>query len=322
VSTATSAAGDDYDLIALGETMVSFVAEGPIASATSVLITHGGAESNVCAGLARLGRRVAWVGRLGTDGFGDLVADRLAAADIDLRFLRRDPRHPTGLMLRSTDGTLRYERAGSAASLAQPSDLDEVPVASASAVFVSGITALLGDGPARAADALLARATGLRVVDPNLRPGLIGSDRAAERIPPLLARADLVIGGDRELRELLGGGEGRALADACRALGPSEVVIKRGARGAAALDPDGRWHEHGGDAVPDRDPVGAGDAFTAGYLDARLAGLPVPEALRRGARCGAAVAATIGDTLGFPDRGELGQTGATPRTEGAPSRGR
>jgi 2-dehydro-3-deoxygluconokinase len=298
--------------------MASLVAEGPIASATAFVATHGGAESNVCVGLARLGRRVAWVGRLGTDGFGDLVADGLGAAGVDLRFVRRDPERPTGLMLRSTDGTVRYDRAGSAASAATPEDLDGVPIGAARAVFVSGITALIGDGPGHAAAALLEGAGGLKVVDPNLRPGLVGSDRATDLVMPLFGRADVLIGGEGELRRLVGDLEGRALAEACRAMGPAEVVVKRGSRGAAALGPDGAWHEHTPEPGPDVDPVGAGDAFTAGYLDARLDGVPVEEALRRGARCGAEVAATVGDTLASP----AGRPTATSRTEGAAPRAR
>jgi 2-dehydro-3-deoxygluconokinase len=300
--------------------MVSLVADGPIATASGFVATHGGAESNVCVGLARLGRPVAWVGRLGADGFGDLVANGLAAAGVDLGFVRRDPSRPTGLMLRSTDGTLRYERAGSAASATTPDDLDGVPLGAARAVFVSGITALIGDGPGRAAVALLEGAGGLRVVDPNLRPGLVGSDRATELIRPLASRADVLIGGEDELRRLVGDLEGAALADACRALGPREVVVKRGPRGAGALDPEGGWHEHAPEPTPDADPVGAGDAFTAGYLDARLDGLPVEEALRRGARCGAEVAATVGDTLGSPRADGRGRP--TPRSEGAGRRAR
>jgi 2-dehydro-3-deoxygluconokinase len=302
--------------------MVSLVADEPIASATSFLATHGGAESNVCVGLARLGRRVAWIGRLGADGFGDLVSKGLAGAGVDLRFVRRDPDRPTGLMVRSTDGTVRYERAGSAASVASLDDLDRVPVGSAGAVFVSGITALIGDGPAHAAERLLELGRGIRVVDPNLRPGLPGSDRAIELIGPLVARADLLIGGEQELRRLAGDLHGAGLAEACRALGPAEVVVKGGARGAGALDPDGTWHEHVPEPVPDVDPVGAGDAFTAGYVDARLAGVPVPEALRRGARCGAAVASAIGDTMGFPIDTGVPSANPMPRIEGAPTRGR
>jgi hypothetical protein len=73
-----------------------------------------------------------------------------------------------------------------------------------------------------------------------------------------------------------------------------------GRSGAGALDPQGRWHEVAPTPVRDVDPVGAGDAFDAGYLHARLDGADVPEALLEGARCGAAVAATIGDADGVP----------------------
>jgi 2-dehydro-3-deoxygluconokinase len=78
------------------------------------------------------------------------------------------------------------------------------------------------------------------------------------------------------------------------------VVVKRGARGACALDAGGAWHEHAPAPGPDVDPVGAGDAFDAGYIAARLSGATVAEALADGAACGAAVAARVGDTEGFP----------------------
>jgi 2-dehydro-3-deoxygluconokinase len=59
-------------------------------------------------------------------------------------------------------------------------------------------------------------------------------------------------------------------------------------------------------AVTGVDPVGAGDAFVAGYLSARLDGLPPPERLRRGAVCGAFAASSHGDWEGLPHRAELG----------------
>jgi 2-dehydro-3-deoxygluconokinase len=137
-------------------------------------VTHGGAESNTCVGAARLGLRAAWVGRLGTDAAGDRIAAALASEGVDLRWVVRDPGRPTGLMLRDTVGGLRYERSGSAAAAISPDDLERVPVADARAVFVTGITAMLGEGPAAAAATLLDRANGLRAVDPNLRPNLWG----------------------------------------------------------------------------------------------------------------------------------------------------
>jgi 2-dehydro-3-deoxygluconokinase len=295
------------EVVALGETMLSVVAVGaPVDRATTFHVTHGGAESNACVGLSRLGLPAVWVGALGTDAAGDRIASALGSEGVDLRWVRRDPARPTGLMLRDTLGDVRYYRSGSAASACPPDALDGVPIRGAGAVFTTGITAMIGDAPGRAAAELLRRgreAGARRVVDVNLRTGLWGSDRAVELVTPLLALADLVLGGAHELEAFAPGVEGRRLARRIADLGPSEVVLKLGSRGACALDArTGEWLEHAPEPGPDVDPVGAGDAFDAGYLAARLGGRPIADALAHGATCGAAVAATVGDTEGFPTR--------------------
>jgi 2-dehydro-3-deoxygluconokinase len=292
------------DVVALGETMASYVpSDGrPLAGALTLAATHAGAESNTCVGLARLGLRTAWVSRLGSDPPGDWVYAALEGEGVDLRYVKRDPGRPTGLMLKDpAAGRVYYYRRDSAASRLTPGDLRGVPVAEARAVLVTGVTALLGRSAQRAAIALLERARGLRVVDPNLRPSLWGSDRAAELVLPLVARSDLLLGGEAELQALAGdGGGGEELARRLQALGPREIVVKRGKRGAAALDADGVWREWDPPPGPEIDAVGAGDAFNAGYLAARLAGAAVEAALREGARCGRAVAGGLGDTESFP----------------------
>ncbi len=53
------------------------------------------------------------------------------------------------------------------------------------------------------------------------------------------------------------------------------------------------------------DPVGAGDAFCAGFIAARLEGSDLADALETANACGAAAAATLGDQAGLPDRVEL-----------------
>lgn len=285
-----------FDVIALGETMLSLVAEdGPLETATRFAATHGGAESNACVALARAGLRVAWVSRLGDDDAGRRIRASLGAEGVDLTWVTTDPEHPTGVMLRDTGGGLQYLRAGSAASALDVGDLDGVPVGDARAVLVTGITAMLGPGPQRAAIALLERARGIRIVDPNLRVGLWGSDRAVELISPLIERCDVLLGGEIELQRFAEG-NGASLARACRALGPAEVVLTRASAGAGALDRDGAWHELPAAPVTERDPVGAGDAFNAAYLAARLDERDVPDALKAASIAGAQAAASFGDT--------------------------
>jgi 2-dehydro-3-deoxygluconokinase len=291
-----------YDLIALGETMLALAPEPgqTLESAAALLVDHAGAESNTCVGLARLGFRTAWVSRLGEDPFGDRILGTLSAENVDTRWVQRDPQRPTGLIVKDpAAGRVRYYRAGSAASGLSPRDLTEVPLASARAVLVTGVTALIGPGPGEAARAVLAGALGLRVVDPNLRPGLWGSDRRAELVRPLVEACDLALGGEQELSELFGGSTPESVARHCSARGPREVVVRSAGR-LGALDATGVWLELEAPRRDAVDAVGAGDAFNAGYLSVRLRGGPVAEALRSGARCGTAVAMQLGDTAGFP----------------------
>jgi 2-dehydro-3-deoxygluconokinase len=286
------------DLITLGETMLSLVAaDGTIDDATSFRPTYAGAESNACVAAVRAGVRAAWVSRLGADPTGDRIIAALEAVGIDVRWVRRDPDRPTGLMIRDTHGGVRYWRHGSAASALEPSDLDGVPIAVAEAVLVTGITALLGDGPQRTAVVFLDRATGIRAVDPHVRPGLWGSDRSAELLGSLLERCDVLLAGEGELARLLGTSDlGEALARRAQLLGPAEVILKRGSEGAAVLMPDGGWLELRPPPVVEVDPVGAGDAFNGAYLAARIRGADVPDALAAGCASGAMVAGTMGDT--------------------------
>ena len=99
-----------------------------------------------------------------------------------------------------------------------------------------------------------------------------------------------------------------ALAAAVATLGPTTVVAKLGPQGALGLD-SGATPVH----VPALtvsavvDPVGAGDAFCAGFIAGRLDGADLETALRMGNACGALAVAAIGDQAGLPDSAELGR---------------
>src|SRR3954453_21593666 len=87
-------------LFTFGETMglLSAARIGPLAYARSFSLTIGGAESNVAIGAARLGADVTWLGRVGPDTTGDLIAGRLRAEGVHTLAIRDDAF--TGLMVK------------------------------------------------------------------------------------------------------------------------------------------------------------------------------------------------------------------------------
>ena len=121
-----------YDLIALGEKMATFTPPTGVslANAASLSVDHGGAESNTCVGLARLGFKVAWVSRLGADTLGDRLLEALQEEGLDTRWVARDSTRPTGVMIKDpVNRRVQYYRAGSAASALRPQDIESGDVA-------------------------------------------------------------------------------------------------------------------------------------------------------------------------------------------------
>lgn len=106
---------------------------------------------------------------------------------------------------------------------------------------------------------------------------------------------------------------GVPVAYALARLGPSEVIVKRGAGGCVAWY-EGRPLSCAARPVRAVGTVGAGDAFAAGYLVERLAGEDFPAALRTAATVGAFAVTQRGDWEGLPRRAELPLLDRAPRT--------
>jgi 2-dehydro-3-deoxygluconokinase len=293
-------------LVTFGETMGLVAAEGigPIEYARSFSFGIGGAESNVAIGVARLGGEVTWFGRVGPDATGDLITRRLRAEDVRVLAIRDDAF--TGLMVKhrrfGTSLHVDYHRSGSAGSRISPLDVPQAEVEAAAILHVTGITPALSPS-ARAAvfhAVDVARAVGVTVsVDVNYRSKLWSTYDAAPVLRDLVSRADIVFAGPEEA-DLVGA----PTLDALAGLGPTEVIIKDGARGCTALI-DGVSLR--APALPVRvvDPVGAGDAFVAGYLAERLAGEPAEARLRTAIAAGAFAVTVPGDCEGLARRSEL-----------------
>ncbi len=300
------------DLVAVGETMalLSSPRVGRLRDMRSLCLSAAGAESNVAIGIVRLGYRASWIGRVGDDEFGELILAALRAEGVDASRAVTDPTAQTALMVkeRRAPNVVRvsYYRRDQAGSRLRPEDLDEDLIAGARLLHLSGITLALS-ASARAATrraAQLARAAGVPVsFDFNYRSALWGRAEAAEELAAMAHLADIVFAGEEELAILAADGP---LAGAQRLSGGGErtVVVKRGGKGALSVGEDG-VHEAPAPSVPVVDPVGAGDAFVAGYLAALLDGLDAAGRLAFGCSTGAYAVTMLGDWEGLPTRDDL-----------------
>lgn len=311
------------DVVTLGETMVSLRTGTALRLGGTLTMTMAGAESNVAIGLARLGHRVRWGGRVGADEVGAFILRTLRAESVGLDTVGVDPERPTGLMLaerRVADiSRVSYYRAGSAGSALSGADAAACLADNPRVLHVTGITPALS---ASAADAVatavrLARQAGALVsVDVNFRSGLWAPEVARPVLSELVRSADIVIASEDELGLVVNEANESAAAVELAAYGVTQLVITRGAKGATV------WHEgtaHHVAAIPVTvlDTIGAGDAFAAGYLSGVLDGLRPAAALHRGTVTGAFAVAALGDWEGLPTRDELcllqNETGATLR---------
>jgi 2-dehydro-3-deoxygluconokinase len=118
------------------------------------------------------------------------------------------------------------------------------------------------------------------------------------------ARATLVLPGIGEGSLLTGHSEPQAIADFYLEAGAQQVAVKLGADGAQVWDGDQTAKSRPWRVTP-VDTVGAGDGFSAGYLDAFLAGHDLQHCVDQAAAVGALVTTRRGDLAAMPTRAEL-----------------
>ncbi|WTL28766.1 sugar kinase [Streptomyces sp. NBC_01498] len=320
----TSAPSAPVDAVCLGESMVTFLPSRPgrLADVPAFTRAIGGAESNVACALAAAGHTVRWISRVGSDGFGDHLVAAVGAYGVDTSAVRRDPDgRPTGVYFRTatdratTAHEVAYYRAGSAASAMSPETMDPADPWSGRLLHLSGITAALSPDCLALMRDLTARRPGrpLLSFDVNHRPALWrygpGPGAAPGVLRDLARGADLVFVGDDEAAGLWDLHTPEAVREALPE--PAVLVVKAGAGGATAFVRDpGTGPDTGADTVTSVPalcvdvvaPVGAGDAFAAGFLSATLRDLPAADRLRHGHLTAAAVLTDAGDVCVPPAR--------------------
>ncbi|WP_228022597.1 sugar kinase [Streptomyces acidicola] len=274
------------DVVCLGETMAVLAPPDalPLADQPALRLSIGGAESNVACGLAALGHRAAWLSRVGDDPFGQRILTELASRGVEVSAVGTDPLHPTGVYFKDPgpDATrTHYYRRGSAASHMGPEVARAPELHDTRIVHLSGITAALSDSCARLLEEIVVGRTPwtgdvsgtpsrpIVSFDVNHRPAL-WRDRGADAAQPLLdlARAADIV--------FVGRDEAEALWDTARPdeiaalLAPAPLVVVKDAEHGATSYSAGSRTFAPTPPVEVVEPVGAGDAFAAGYLSGVL----------------------------------------------------
>lgn len=284
------------DVLTIGETMALVTPQRAesLEIAEDFSVEIGGAESNVACHLAHIGHRVEWFSALGDDALGRRTRARIAAHGVDTARVVMSPEVPTGLYVKNPGVGVTYYRRGSAASRLGPADLERIDWSAVRTVHLSGITPALSESCRALVNTAIdaAHANGVTVsFDVNLRSSLWSSDdEAAVVLLDIARRSDVVLVG-RDEAEMLWG---PATADDVRALFPAtaHLVVKDADVEAVEFSEAGRIVEpaHRIEVV---EPVGAGDAFAAGWLSGLLLGEDSAARLRGGhSRAASALAST------------------------------
>jgi fructokinase len=242
-----------------------------VARADGSLSGHpGGGPFNTARTIGRLRRPVAYLGRLSTDRLGATHERMLREDGVDVTTTQRTS-DPTTLALASLDddGAASYSFyvAGTAAAgLTPEAALASLP-AEVAALHV-GTLGLVLEPLARALEAVVERMAGrtMVVVDPNIRPDVIDASHAYRaRLERVIELSDVVKVSEEDLAWL---DPERPALDAARTLltsGPKVVLLTRGAAGATIVSARGDT-PIAPVPVDVVDTIGAGDAFSGGFL--------------------------------------------------------
>lgn len=307
-------ADQQFDLTSLGETMLrlSVPMGRRLDDARSLDLEVGGAESNVCTVLSRLGRRCGWVSRLPDQALGRAVLRALRADGVDVAAVRSVPDGRLGTYFIEYASQPRaiqviYDRAESAAAQMGPEDIDWDYMLNTRVLHLTGITAALSPSCyATVAEAVRrARAAGVTVsFDVNYRGKLWDAKTAGQGLRPLIAEADMLFCKSADATLLFGcTGEPQELMLSLQKLTrASAICCTFGEHGAALLQGDSFTTQP---AVPVQivDRIGSGDALAAGVLDGLLDD-DLPTGLRRGVALAAIALSQHGDRV-LTTRAEL-----------------
>src|SRR5437762_1396841 len=331
-NTTRFAAGRKLDVICLGRFAVDFYAQqigARLEDVASFAKYLGGSSANTAFGCARLGLKAGMISRVGADAMGRFLVETMAREGCDVSHVGVDPARLTAavvLGIKDKDTfPLIFLRENCADMAIGEAEIEERYIARSRALLITGThfsTEYINGISNRALD--YARKNGVRtILDIDYRPVLWGltkrgdgetryiqSDTVTAHLARLLPQFDLVIGTIEEFNIAGGSTDIMQSLAAIRRISKAVLVVKRGAMGCAVIDgpiPRSLDDAFNGSGVEVEvlNVLGAGDAFSAGFLSGWARGEDYDACARYANACGALVVSRHGCAPAMPTRVEL-----------------
>ena len=303
----------------------------------------GGSSANTAFGCARLGLKAALISRVGNDAMGRFLVETLQKEGCDTSHVGVDPRRLTaGVVLGIKDRNtfpLVFLREDCADMAIPEDDIDEAFIATSRALLITG-THFSQPHVHRISTLALerARSNNVRtVLDIDYRPVLwgltnrgdgetrfIASDAVTAHLQKILPLFDLVIGTEEEFAIAGGSTDIIVALEGVRRVTAATLVVKRGPMGCAVIDgplaalsagepmgnarvPSSLDDAFNGQGVEVEvlNVLGAGDAFSAGFLSGWVRSEDYVACTRYANACGALVVSRHGCAPAMPTRVEL-----------------
>jgi sugar/nucleoside kinase (ribokinase family) len=288
------------EILVLGDVNADLIARtdrwprsGEECLADRVELHCGGVGANCALALRQWGITPTLIACVGNDPIGEFLLKILRNRKVDLRLIQRTSTAMTGLLYINVtpDGQRTFFGSRGANRLVRPQPKDSPALKTVKAASLMGYS-LLDPGPEKAAKQLLraVRANGGWV---SLDVGMESSQRVPRKILRLLREVDVLLVSNEEATALTGRRDPRDAFRALQRAGAREIVMKLGRHGCLIAQ-GGEMLQVPAFAVRPVDSTGAGDAFDAAFLQARLRGWPKPQSALVANAAGAVAAGVVG----------------------------
>jgi ribokinase len=226
----------------------------------------GGSAANTIVGLARLGRKVGFIGKVADDHEGKLQVDNFVNDGVDIKGIVHSKKGKSGAVLGFVD------KRGARALYINPGENDTLESREIDLEYVAQtkflhMSSFVGERPFRAQKKLAGMLPDS--IKLSFDPGALYAQRGFSVIEPLIRRSYVFMPNSLELEQITGEKDYRKGADVILEMGVKIVVVKLGAKGCYVTDGQERITVEPF-TVKVVDTTGAGDAFDAGFLHGLL----------------------------------------------------